>query len=79
MPYYAPRRFYLSMFPDEERNGCWEYWRKWGYLIGIPLIILGLALSIIEIVRIIDGPTHHGICKFWVLNFHKMKFLQNLF
>jgi hypothetical protein len=48
------------------RNKYWENWGPFGNIIGIPLILFGILLSICEIVRIVYGPTHRGITNYGV-------------
>jgi len=43
------------------RNASWENWGFKGCLIGLPLVLFGLLISICEIVRIIYGITNRGI------------------
>jgi hypothetical protein len=61
MPYYVPRIKYRKAYPPKFRNDLWEHWGPLGKLIGYPQIVFGIALSVIEIVRILYGPTYRGI------------------
>jgi hypothetical protein len=45
------------------RNISWENWGCRGFLIGFPLLLFGILISICEIVRIIYGVTHRGMSK----------------
>jgi hypothetical protein len=63
MGYYIPRQKIRELKNPKFRNYFWENWAYEGYIPGILLMFLGIALSIIEIVRIIYGITHRGIRK----------------
>jgi len=63
MGYYIPRQKIRELKNPKFRNYFWENWAYEGYIPGILLMFLGIALSIIEIVRIVYGITHRGIRK----------------
>ncbi len=63
MGYYIPRQKIREVKNPKFRNYVWENWTSEGYIPGILLIFLGIALSIIEIVRIVNGVTNRGIRK----------------
>jgi hypothetical protein len=61
MPYFVPRTQLRKIVQPAFRN---KYWEKWGSLskhIGMAMFLFGLLLSVIEIVRILDGPTNRGV------------------
>jgi hypothetical protein len=63
MGYYIPRQKIRELKNPKFRNYFWENWAYEGYIPGVLLMFLGIALSVIEIVRIVYGITHRGIRK----------------
>ena len=61
MPVYVPKTKFRYVSRSSYRNRTWETWRLLGLLIGIPLIIFGTALNVVEVVRVLYGPTHRGL------------------
>jgi hypothetical protein len=61
MPFYIPRSKLRESPQPNFRNSCWEQWGNRGTVIGLPLIVTGTALSVVEIVRIIYGITNRGL------------------
>ena len=61
MPYYVPKNKLRVVENPRFRNSSWENWGFEGLLTGIPLVIIGISISICEIVRIIYGVTNRGI------------------
>jgi len=61
MPFAIPRSKLRESPQPAFRNTCWELWGNRGNLLGVPLIITGTTISILEIVRIIYGITNRGI------------------
>ena len=70
MPVYLPRNELREIRQPRFRNSYWENWGPRGLITGFPLVILGITISITEIIRIIYGVTNRGIRKPITLNFH---------
>lgn len=65
MPYYIPRPRLRELSNPRFRNSCWEKWGIKEGLVGLLLALLGLAITITEIVRIIYGVTHRGLSNYY--------------
>lgn len=63
MPYFIPRPRLREIRNPKFRNSCWENWGLKEAIVGSLLSLLGLLLSLSEIVRIIYGVTNRGISK----------------
>ena len=63
MPYFVPRNKLREVSNPRFRNSNWENWGLGGFIQGMVMILLGSAISTIEIVRIIYGVTNRGIRK----------------
>ena len=60
-----PRYTYPGVYPQKpESNKFWDHWGPFGKIFGIPLIIFGWCLSILEVFRIMYGPLQRGMSTF---------------
>ncbi len=51
-------------------NRSWDQWGANGYVFGIPLLILGIAIQVLEYPRIYNGPTNEGDGLYLVSNYY---------
>ena len=61
MPFYLPKTKFREAKPPKFRNKYWESWGPGARIIGAIQVLFGISLSVIEIVRILYGPTYKGI------------------
>ncbi len=60
------------MYPNMKLRGnrSWEHWGSNGYIFGIPLIILGIIIQVLEYPRIYNGPTNVGDGLYLISNYY---------
>ena len=63
MPYYLAKTKFREAKPPKFRNSYWENWGPVAKIIGFIQVLFGISLSVVEIVRILYGPTNRGMSK----------------
>lgn len=60
------------MYPNLKLRGnrSWDNWGSHGFAFGIPLLILGVVIQVLEYPRIYNGPTNEGDGLYLMSNYY---------